>query len=77
MRRGVVAPEVTLLTSALTVLLCLLGVAGMLGGTAVRVSADLAGLVVLAVYSARRDCSRGPVFAVPTALPAGLAGRKL
>jgi UDP-N-acetylmuramyl pentapeptide phosphotransferase/UDP-N-acetylglucosamine-1-phosphate transferase len=42
--------EVTLLTSALTVLLCLLGVAGMLGGTAVRVSADLAGLWVLAVY---------------------------
>ena len=43
-------PEVTLLTSALTVLLCLLGVAGLLGGTAVRVSADLAGLAVLAVY---------------------------
>jgi UDP-GlcNAc:undecaprenyl-phosphate/decaprenyl-phosphate GlcNAc-1-phosphate transferase len=42
--------EVTLLTSALTVLLCLLGVAGLLGGTAVRVSADLAGLWVLAVY---------------------------
>ena len=42
--------EVTLLTSALTVLLCLLGVAGMLGGTAARVSADLAGLFVVAVY---------------------------
>jgi UDP-GlcNAc:undecaprenyl-phosphate/decaprenyl-phosphate GlcNAc-1-phosphate transferase len=42
--------EVTLLTSALTVLLCLLGVAGLLGGTAVRVSADLAGLWVLTVY---------------------------
>jgi UDP-GlcNAc:undecaprenyl-phosphate/decaprenyl-phosphate GlcNAc-1-phosphate transferase len=42
--------EVTVLTSALTVLLCLLGVAGMLGGTAVRVSADLAGVGVLAVY---------------------------
>ena len=42
--------EVTLLTSALTVLLCLLGVAGLLGGTAVRVTADLAGLGVLAVY---------------------------
>ncbi len=42
--------EVTLLTSALTVLLCLLGVVGLLGGTAVRVSADLAGLWVLAVY---------------------------
>jgi UDP-GlcNAc:undecaprenyl-phosphate GlcNAc-1-phosphate transferase len=42
--------EVTLLTSALTVLLCLLGVVGMLGGTAVRVSADLTGLWVIAVY---------------------------
>jgi UDP-GlcNAc:undecaprenyl-phosphate GlcNAc-1-phosphate transferase len=42
--------EITLLTSALTVLLCLLGVAGMRGGTAVRVAADLAGLCVLAVY---------------------------
>ena len=45
--------EVALLTSALTVLLCLLcllGVAGVLGGTAVRVTADLADLVVLAVY---------------------------
>lgn len=42
--------EVTLLTSALTVLLCLLGVSGMRGGAAVRVTADLAGLGVLAVY---------------------------
>jgi UDP-GlcNAc:undecaprenyl-phosphate GlcNAc-1-phosphate transferase len=42
--------EVTLLTSALTVLLCLLGVVGVAGGTAVRVTADLAGLGVLAVY---------------------------
>ena len=42
--------EVTLLTSALTVLLCLLGVVGMLGGTLVRMSADLAGLWVVAVY---------------------------
>ncbi len=42
--------EVTLLTSALTVLLCLLGVAGLLGGTVVRMTADLAGLGVLAVY---------------------------
>jgi UDP-GlcNAc:undecaprenyl-phosphate GlcNAc-1-phosphate transferase len=42
--------EVTLLTSALTVLLSLLGVVGLLGGTAVRVSADLTGLGVLAVY---------------------------
>jgi UDP-GlcNAc:undecaprenyl-phosphate/decaprenyl-phosphate GlcNAc-1-phosphate transferase len=42
--------EVTLLTSALTVLLCLLGVVGMLGGTPARVSADLAGLLVVAVY---------------------------
>jgi UDP-GlcNAc:undecaprenyl-phosphate GlcNAc-1-phosphate transferase len=42
--------EVTLLTSALTVLLCLLSVAGMRGGAAVRVTADLAGLGMLAVY---------------------------
>ena len=42
--------EVTLLTSALTVLLCLLGVVGMLGGGPVRAAADLAGLGVLAVY---------------------------
>jgi hypothetical protein len=42
--------EVTLLTSALTVLLCLLGVSGMRAGAAVRVTADLAGLGVLAVY---------------------------
>jgi UDP-N-acetylmuramyl pentapeptide phosphotransferase/UDP-N-acetylglucosamine-1-phosphate transferase len=42
--------EVTLLTCALTVLLCLLGVAGMLGGPALRATADLAGLGVLAVY---------------------------
>ena len=42
--------EVTLVTSALTVLLCLLGAAGILGGGAVRVAADLAGLGVLAAY---------------------------
>jgi UDP-GlcNAc:undecaprenyl-phosphate GlcNAc-1-phosphate transferase len=47
--------EVTLLTSALTVLLCLLGVAGVVGGTVfggigARVTADMAGLVALAVY---------------------------
>jgi UDP-GlcNAc:undecaprenyl-phosphate/decaprenyl-phosphate GlcNAc-1-phosphate transferase len=52
--------EVTLLTSALTVLLCLLGVAGAVGGTVfggtvfggigVRVTAVLAGLGLLAVY---------------------------
>jgi UDP-GlcNAc:undecaprenyl-phosphate/decaprenyl-phosphate GlcNAc-1-phosphate transferase len=42
--------EVTLLTSALTVLLCLLGVVGMLGGGPVRAAAGLAGLVALAVY---------------------------
>jgi UDP-GlcNAc:undecaprenyl-phosphate/decaprenyl-phosphate GlcNAc-1-phosphate transferase len=42
--------EVTLLASALTVLLCLLGVAGLLGGAAVRVAADLTGLAVLAFY---------------------------
>src|SRR6202012_2791780 len=41
--------EVTLLTSALTVLLCLLGVAG-LGGRPERLIADLAGLGALAVY---------------------------
>ena len=43
-------PEVTVLTSALTVLLCLLGVAGLFGGTPTRVAADLAGLAALAVY---------------------------
>jgi UDP-N-acetylmuramyl pentapeptide phosphotransferase/UDP-N-acetylglucosamine-1-phosphate transferase len=42
--------EVTVLTCALTVLLCLLGVAGLHGGTVTRVAADLAGLGVLAVY---------------------------
>jgi UDP-GlcNAc:undecaprenyl-phosphate GlcNAc-1-phosphate transferase len=42
--------EVTLMTCALTVLLCLLGAAGMAGGTAARVTADLAGLGVLAIY---------------------------
>ena len=44
--------EVTLLTSALSVLLCLLGAAGLLGGTADRVLAGLAELGVLAVYLA-------------------------
>jgi UDP-GlcNAc:undecaprenyl-phosphate/decaprenyl-phosphate GlcNAc-1-phosphate transferase len=44
--------EVTVLTSALTVLLCLLGVAGLLGGAADRVMADLAGLGALAAYLA-------------------------
>jgi len=42
--------EVTVLTGALTVLLCLLGVAGPLGGTLTRVAADGAGLGLLAVY---------------------------
>lgn len=42
--------EVTLLTSALTVLLCLLGAAGVRGGAAVRMTADLTGLAVLALY---------------------------
>jgi UDP-GlcNAc:undecaprenyl-phosphate/decaprenyl-phosphate GlcNAc-1-phosphate transferase len=44
--------EVTLLTSALTVLLCLLGVIGLLGGLAGRVLADLAGFGLLGVYLA-------------------------
>ncbi|MCW2897145.1 MAG: glycosyl transferase family 4 [Actinomycetia bacterium] len=44
--------EVTVLTSALTVLLCLLGVAGVLGDMADRVVADLAGLGALAIYLA-------------------------
>ena len=43
-------PEVTVLTSALTVLLCLLGVLGLRGGMAVRAGADLAGLAALAAY---------------------------
>ena len=42
--------EVTVLTSALTVLLCLLGVAGLHGGMAARAGADLAGVTVLAAY---------------------------
>ena len=42
--------EVTVLTSALTVLLCLLGVAGLHGETAARAGADLAGVTVLAAY---------------------------
>lgn len=41
--------EVTVLTSALTVLLCLLGATAMHGGVA-RATADVAGLGVLAVY---------------------------
>jgi UDP-GlcNAc:undecaprenyl-phosphate GlcNAc-1-phosphate transferase len=49
---GLSHQEVTLLTSALTVLLCLLGVVDVLGGTVGRVAADLAGLSVLAVYLA-------------------------
>jgi UDP-GlcNAc:undecaprenyl-phosphate/decaprenyl-phosphate GlcNAc-1-phosphate transferase len=42
--------EVTVLTSALTVLLCLLGVLGLHGGMAVRAGADLAGVGVLVAY---------------------------
>jgi UDP-GlcNAc:undecaprenyl-phosphate GlcNAc-1-phosphate transferase len=42
--------EVTVLTSALTVLLCLLGVAGLHGGMAARAGADLAGVTVLVTY---------------------------
>ena len=42
--------EVTVLTSALTVLLCLLGVAGLHGGMAARAGADLAGVIVLVAY---------------------------
>jgi len=42
--------EVTVLTSALTVLLCLLGVLGLHGGLALRAGADLAGLAALAAY---------------------------
>ncbi|HEX4288490.1 MAG TPA: hypothetical protein VH021_06215 [Trebonia sp.] len=42
--------EVTVLTSALTVTLCLLGLAGLLGGAEARAAADLAGLGVLAAY---------------------------
>jgi UDP-GlcNAc:undecaprenyl-phosphate/decaprenyl-phosphate GlcNAc-1-phosphate transferase len=49
---GLSHQEVTMGTSALTVLLCLLGVVDVLGGTAGRVAADLAGLSVLAVYLA-------------------------
>ena len=42
--------EVTVLTSGLTVLLCLLGVLGLHRGMALRAGADLAGLAALAVY---------------------------
>jgi UDP-N-acetylmuramyl pentapeptide phosphotransferase/UDP-N-acetylglucosamine-1-phosphate transferase len=42
--------QVTAATSALTVLLCLLGVAGLRGGLAARAGADLAGAAVLAAY---------------------------
>jgi UDP-GlcNAc:undecaprenyl-phosphate/decaprenyl-phosphate GlcNAc-1-phosphate transferase len=42
--------EVTVLTSALTVLLCLLGVLGLRGGIALRAAADLAALGTLAAY---------------------------
>jgi len=42
--------EVTILTSALTVLLCLLGVAGTRAGGVVRMTADLVGLGLLATY---------------------------
>jgi hypothetical protein len=38
------------LTSGLTVLLCLLGVLGLHRGMALRAGADLAGLAALAVY---------------------------
>jgi UDP-N-acetylmuramyl pentapeptide phosphotransferase/UDP-N-acetylglucosamine-1-phosphate transferase len=44
--------EVALVTATLTVLLCLLGVFGLLGGGAERVAADVAGAGVLAVYLA-------------------------
>jgi UDP-N-acetylmuramyl pentapeptide phosphotransferase/UDP-N-acetylglucosamine-1-phosphate transferase len=42
--------EVTVLTSALSVLLCLLGVLGLHGGLALRAGADLAGLAAIATY---------------------------
>jgi UDP-GlcNAc:undecaprenyl-phosphate GlcNAc-1-phosphate transferase len=42
--------EVTVLTSALTVLLCLLGAAGLHGGLAARAGTDLAGVMVLVAY---------------------------
>jgi UDP-N-acetylmuramyl pentapeptide phosphotransferase/UDP-N-acetylglucosamine-1-phosphate transferase len=42
--------EVTLLTAAGTVLLCLLGTLSLLGQPGLRAAADLAGLVTLAVY---------------------------
>jgi UDP-N-acetylmuramyl pentapeptide phosphotransferase/UDP-N-acetylglucosamine-1-phosphate transferase len=43
-------PEVTVLTCALTVLLCLLGAVGLLGESVARMAADLAGLGALAAY---------------------------
>jgi UDP-GlcNAc:undecaprenyl-phosphate/decaprenyl-phosphate GlcNAc-1-phosphate transferase len=69
-------PEVALLTSALTVLLCLLGVAGMLGGAAVRVTADLAGLAVLVAYlSSPGLFARTDLGAADPRNPVGLGGR--
>jgi UDP-GlcNAc:undecaprenyl-phosphate/decaprenyl-phosphate GlcNAc-1-phosphate transferase len=49
---GMSHQEVALVTSTLTVLLCLLGVFGLLGGGAERLAADAAGAGVLAVYLA-------------------------
>jgi UDP-GlcNAc:undecaprenyl-phosphate/decaprenyl-phosphate GlcNAc-1-phosphate transferase len=42
--------EITVLTSALTVLLCLLGVVGLQRGMAARAGADVAGVAVLVAY---------------------------
>jgi UDP-GlcNAc:undecaprenyl-phosphate/decaprenyl-phosphate GlcNAc-1-phosphate transferase len=44
--------EVTAATATLTVTLCLLGMVGLVGGTAGRMAADLTGLSALAVYLA-------------------------
>ena len=47
---GLSHQEVSLLTSACTVLLCLLGMASVVGSTPARVAADLAGAGLLAAY---------------------------
>ena len=64
-----------LLTSALTVLLCLLGVVGLVGGTAVRVSADVAGIWVLVVYLGSPGLFARAGLRGVDSMAGGLAGR--
>ncbi|MCW2931475.1 MAG: putative undecaprenyl-phosphate alpha-N-acetylglucosaminyl 1-phosphate transferase [Actinomycetia bacterium] len=52
--------EVSLLTAACTVLLCLLGTVSALGAAPARVAADLAGVAVLAAYLRSPELMRRP-----------------